>query len=85
MSGEVRNCGNCGHGQPVPAALGRAVECHGAPPQLVPTPQGLVCLWAQCAPDWWCGVWIAKPVQIFPPATTAKPTEKPTEKDNGKA
>ena len=67
MSGEVHECRNCGHAYPVPASLGRSVECHGAPPQLVVTAQGMVCLWPQCAPDWLCGQWVAKPVQILPP------------------
>ncbi|HJX19118.1 MAG TPA: hypothetical protein VJ437_13125 [Acidiferrobacterales bacterium] len=85
MSAESRTCSSCGNSVPVPAALGRSVECHGAPPQLVPTPQGMACVWPQCSPGWWCAVWIAKPVQVFTLKPTEKPTKNTTEDTHGKA
>ncbi len=82
MSASPRNCGNCGHGQPVPVALGQLIECHGAPPQLLVGGQGIVSIWPGVRPDWWCGQWTAKPQQIFP-APGTETTEKPTGETHG--
>lgn len=84
MSGEVRNCGNCGHGAPVPATLGQTVECHGAPPQMLATQQGVVSIWPQCAPGWLCAVWQRKGVEVLAPSAPEKPTEKTIGDTNGK-
>ena len=73
MSAEQRNCGNCGHGVAVPASLGQSVECHGAPPQLVVTAQGIVTMFPQPRADWLCAAWERKPVELFT-ATTPKTT-----------
>ena len=84
MSGEVRNCGNCGHGSPVPVTLGATVECHSAPPQMLVTQQGIVSIWPQCATSWLCAVWQRKGVEVLAPGGSEKPTEKPIGETHGK-
>lgn len=83
MSASPRICGNCGHGNPVPAMLGQLIECHGAPPQLVAGRDGLASVFPACRVDWWCGAWTPKPSQIYPP-NTPETTEKPTGDSHGK-
>lgn len=67
---QVVKCETCAHSTVTPTLV--TYECHGAPPQVIVTPNGIGAMFPIVPASWGCAMWAPKA-----PAPAEKPQDKP--------
>jgi len=60
---ETRRCENCEHAKVVPLHMG-VYECHGAPPSVIVTNQGIASVFPPVNANQYCGCWTPRATAV---------------------